>query len=78
MTIDITFIAGWIRKFRVWNLKRRARKFYMQHLDILGQYSCGSNLASYMSVRAVRIAEKFNYAMDRLTELDPDTPKERL
>jgi hypothetical protein len=78
MNISITFIADWLKAFRIWRLKQRIRKYYKLFYTVLDDYSCGANIALEISPRLRLIRDAFNWHMDRLATLDPNTPKTRL
>jgi hypothetical protein len=67
-----------MKTLKIWWLKRKAKKYYIQYLRIASGLGCGVTVASYVSVSFNQAKNNFNRVMDKLTQLDPATPKARL
>ena len=63
---------------RIRSLKRTARQHYLQYQAIRDSYSCGHAMAMQVSPDLANHVSGFNAAMEKLAELDPTTPKNRL
>lgn len=63
---------------RVKQLKREAARYYREYMRVTAPYDCGKFMAEYFHPEATTFRKLFNATMDKLAELDPDCPKERL
>ena len=59
-------------------LKKEAKKYYLAYYKVADNYDCGLNLAENISSDLLYCKNEFNRVMNKLAELDPDTPKARL
>lgn len=59
-------------------LKARLRKAYKDYHNHLNNFSCGGNLAEFISPDLERKKIRVNYLLDELAKIDPNTPKSRL
>lgn len=66
-----------ITSLRIWSLKRRARRHYLAHHYRSGDG--GRHITNIITGGVVDYhANEFNRTLDRLAELDPETPTARL
>jgi hypothetical protein len=65
-------------KKEIKNLKGIAKSHYVAYCLMADKYDCGLKLTEYLLPDMIYHKIKFNEAMDKLAELDPDTPKTRL
>lgn len=67
-----------MRLFKIWWLKRKARKAYVCFANARGRLGCGYEIATHVSrdIRESRIT--FNRCMDRLAALSEPVPEKRL
>jgi hypothetical protein len=65
-------------KKEIENLKGIAKSHYVAYYLMADKYDCGIELTKYLLPDIMYHKVKFNETMDKLTELDPDTPKARL
>lgn len=65
-------------KLLISTYKHKAAQFYKVYFNELESMSCGKELAESINPRIARAKLEFNTIMDKLAELDPNTPKERL
>jgi hypothetical protein len=51
--------------------KRRLKGAYLSYMHVLDQYSCGANLAEFISPGLSGLKYEINKWIDRVNELDP-------
>jgi hypothetical protein len=61
-----------------WLWKRRLRSRYRTYTAILDQFSCGANLAEFISSRAYSAKMKVNEAIRKCREFDPSCKLEEI
>ena len=59
-------------------LKRSARSSYIAYYTELYNYDCGIAMAESLSSRLREHKEAFNSAMEKLAEIDPTCPTQKL
>jgi hypothetical protein len=74
----MNIIEELLKGLRIRNLRKQARYHYIAYCSIADEYSCGLALAEQISPNMVHHKQEVNRILDELTELDPDTPKDRL
>lgn len=62
---------GLIKQFRIWRLKRRARKLIKYIHFRSSRLSCGARVAKFIRPDISRAIGQFNLVMVDLAELDP-------
>lgn len=71
-----------VRKLKVWHIKRKARKAYLQWREFGADLDCGSHLASVLRPTHKLLADfaamQFNRYMDQLAALGEKVPAGRL
>ena len=68
--------AAIAQELRIVAMKRKARRLLTAHRQMAGGDS--GVLAAYVSPSLARTAQRFNDTMDRLAQLDPACPRDRL
>jgi hypothetical protein len=63
---------------RVWWFKRKARRAYLAWQSTMDGMTCGVALGTFISAAARKHALAFDAAMERLAQIDPQTPTIRL
>ncbi len=56
-------------------LKLEARRIYVRYKRRFGEFSCGGELAEYISIDLQRDKDRFNKIMIQLEKIDPHCPK---
>jgi len=67
-----------IVKLKIAELKREARKHYINYHNQLDEVDCGKQMLEYVSTSFCEARDKFNSIMDELSKIDPTCPKGRL
>ncbi|TKD30026.1 hypothetical protein [Azotobacter chroococcum] len=71
-----------VHKLKVWHIKRKARKAYLQWREFGADLDCGSHLASVLRPTHKLLADcaaiEFNICMDRLAALGEKVPEKRI
>lgn len=63
---------------KIASYKEQAKSLYRSYHNMLGDYSCGIQMAEYLSPGLVQIRNDFNHVMETLKSLDPTCPEFRL
>ena len=67
-----------VKRLRIWWLKKRLRGLYPHATTVPDDMDCGLQMAYVIRPSLGDSARKFNNLMDKLAQIDPDTPEHRL
>ena len=67
-----------MKAFRLWMLKRKARRHYETYQRFREALDCGDALAEFVSVTLASEKQHFEKTMQRIRKLDPNAPEIKL
>ena len=68
---------GVYKDFRIWYLKRKARRYLENYRYQYDDMNCGAALGAFIR-GGINWAKLFNATLDQLAEIDPECPTKRL
>ncbi len=73
---EMMFVQEIWKQFLIWWYRREAQQGYWTYHRTADDYDCGSSLLLDISTSAIRAAERYDSAMRKLRELDPEFPED--
>ena len=69
-------MKGFILWWKIYRLKRKARRAYVACVELYDTLGCGRTLARHINPRVLVLEQRYKAALQELSMLDPECPED--